>query len=181
MREGAKTSATASQNERYTSAVAECGGMLDRLAAGYEADPDKRHDLRQEIHLQLWRSFAAYDGRCSLKTWTLRVAHNTAASYVLREHRANRKLVSFEEMQRCIESAEQPMDIDRERALRDIRQVILKLKPLDRQIIISYLEGLDNSSIADITGLTPANIGMKVHRIKKILALRVRKEQSHAC
>ena len=28
------------------------------VAAGYEADAEKRHDLRQDIHLQLWRSFA---------------------------------------------------------------------------------------------------------------------------
>ena len=40
--------------------------------------------------------------------------------------------------------------------------------------------GLDAASIADITGLTPANIGMKIHRIKNILAHRIRKEQSHA-
>ena len=82
MGRGAKSSGSPEQNELYTRAVAECGRMLDRLAAGYEADPDKRRDLRQEIHLQLWRSFEAFDGRCSLKTWTLRVAHNTAASYV---------------------------------------------------------------------------------------------------
>ena len=67
---------------------------------------------------------------------------------------------------------------------REYREVIpahiLKLKPLDRQIIISYLEGMDAASIADITGLTPANIAMKIHRIKKILAHRIREEQSHA-
>jgi len=168
------------RNELYTRAAAEWGRMLDRLAAGYESDPDKRRDLRQEIHLQLWRSFEAFDGRCSLKTWTLRVAHNTAASYVIREQRVNAKLVSFEEIERTLESVDQPRDIDRERTLRDVQQVILKLKPLDRQIIISYLEGLDAAAIGDITGLTPANIGMKIHRIKKILAHRIRKEQSHA-
>ncbi len=168
------------KNELYARAAAEWGRMLDRLAAGYESDPDKRRDLRQEIHLQLWRSFEAFDERCSLKTWTLRVAHNTAASYVIREQRVNAKLVSFEEIERALESVEQPKDIDRERTLRDVQQVILKLKPLDRQIIISYLEGLDAASIGDITGLTPANIGMKIHRIKKILVHRIRKEQSHA-
>jgi len=47
--------------------------------------------------------------------------------------------------------------------------LIQRLKPLDRQIIISYLEGMDASSISDLTGLSPANISMKVHRIKKIL------------
>jgi RNA polymerase sigma-70 factor (ECF subfamily) len=180
MRSGARNSGSAEQSELYTRAAAEWGRMVDRLAGGYEADPDKRRDLRQEIHLQLWRSFEGFDGRCSLKTWTLRVAHNTAASYVIRERRVNEKLVSFEELEHSLESADQLADIDRDRALRDVQQVILKLKPLDRQIIISYLEGLDASSIAEITGLTPANVGMKIHRIKKILAHRIRKEQWHA-
>src|SRR5687768_6010762 len=100
----AKKTGSQEQNELYTRAVAECGRMLDRLPAGYEADPDKRRDLRQEIHLQLWRSFGAFDGRCSLKTWTLRVAHNTAASYVVRERRMNAKLISLEEIERTLES-----------------------------------------------------------------------------
>src|SRR5260370_35206747 len=96
MRHGAKNCGSPEGNELYTRAVSECGRMLDRLAAGYEADPDKRRDLRQEIHLQLWRSFGAFDGRCSLKTWTLRVATNTAASNAVRERRRNAKLISCE-------------------------------------------------------------------------------------
>jgi N-acetylneuraminic acid mutarotase len=35
-------------------------------------------DLLQEIHFQLWRSFAHFDHRCSLRTWVYRVAHNVA-------------------------------------------------------------------------------------------------------
>src|SRR5260370_25216877 len=96
MGRGAKSSGSPEQNELYTRAVAECGRMLDRLPAGYEADPDKRRDLRQEIHLQLSTSFGAFDGRCSLKTWTLRVAHNMAASNAVRERRRNAKLISCE-------------------------------------------------------------------------------------
>lgn len=180
MEHRAKSSGSPEQSELYTRAVAECGRMLDRLPAGYEADPDKRRDLRQEIHLQLWRSFGAFDGRCSLKTWSLRVAHNAAASYVIRERRMNAKLISFEEIERTLESVDKPKDIDLERTWREVQHLILKLRPLDRQIIISYLEGMDASSIADVTGLTPANIAMKVHRIKKILAHRIREEQSHA-
>ena len=180
MGRGAKTFGSPEQNELYARAVAECGRMLDRLPAGYEADPNKRRDLRQDIHLQLWKSLAVFDGRCSLKTWALRVAHNTAASYVIRERRINEKLIGFEEIERTLWTVEQPADIDRERTSREIHQLILKLKPLDRQIVTSYLEGMDLASIGDITGLTPANIAMKIHRIKKILAHRIREEQSHA-
>ena len=179
-RDDASDAAPTNRDELYWTAVRDFGRVLDRLAAGYESDPEKRRDLRQDIHLQLWRSFAAFDGRCSLKTWTLRVAHNTAASYVIRERRINASLVGLEEIERTLKSVDPPRDIDRDRALRDIQQVILKLRPLDRQIIISYLEGMDAVSIADITGLSAANIAMKIHRIKKILAHGIRKEQSHA-
>src|SRR3954471_12319952 len=102
----------AEQTELYTRAAAECGCMLDRLAAGYEADPDKRRDLRQEIHLQLWRSFAVFDGRCSLKTWSFRVAHNTAVSYAVREQRRNAPFVSLEEVEEMLSRGGEDSDLD---------------------------------------------------------------------
>jgi RNA polymerase sigma-70 factor (ECF subfamily) len=162
--------APAKRDELYETAVREFGRALDRLAAGYEADPERRHDLRQDIHLQLWRSFEVFDGRCSLKTWTFRVAHNTAVSYVNRERRKNTGFVSLEEIERTAPGEDREPDIDRQRALHRLSQFIRQLKPLDRQIMISYLEDLDMATIAEITGLTPANVGMKIHRIKNILS-----------
>ena len=49
--------------------LARFGQALERLATAYEADPEKRRDLVQEIHFAIWRSFAGFDGRCSLRTW----------------------------------------------------------------------------------------------------------------
>ena len=88
--------------------------------------------------------------------------------------------VSLEEIERMPPSPEGEPDIDRHRALVQISQLILKLKPLDRQIMISYLEEMDVASIADITGLSAANVGMKIHRIKSILARRFHEEQHYA-
>jgi len=168
------------RDELYETAIRESGRALDRLAAGYEADPEKRHDLRQDIHLQLWRSFEVFDGRCSLKTWTFRVAHNTAVSYVNRERRRNTRLVSLEEIERTAPGEDGEPDIDRRRALHKLSRLIRQLKPLDRQIVISYLEDMDMAAIAEITGLTPANIGMKIHRIKNVLSARFLEEKRHA-
>lgn len=159
-----------SSDERYQAAIAEYGRALDRLAAGYEADPDKRRDLRQEIHLQLWRSFDVYDGRCSLRTWTFRVAHNAAVSYVTRERRGNQPLVSLDEIERVAPGAPGLPDLDRERALQQLSRLIRALKPLDRQVVLLYLEELDAASIAEITGLSAGNVAMKIHRIKNVLA-----------
>jgi RNA polymerase sigma-70 factor (ECF subfamily) len=167
------------RDELYETAIREYGRALDRLAAGYEADPEKRHDLRQDIHLQLWRSFEVFDGRCSLKTWTFRVAHNTAVSYVNRERRKNAPFVSLEEIERTAPSGDREPDIDQQRALHRLSDFIRQLKPLDRQIMISYLEEMDAASIAEITGLSPANVGMKIHRIKSILSSRFLEEKRY--
>jgi RNA polymerase sigma-70 factor (ECF subfamily) len=167
------------QEELYASAIGEFGRALDRVAAGYEADAERRHDLRQEIHLQLWRSFAVFDGRCSLKTWTFRVAHNTAVSYVNRERRKNAGLVSLEEAERTAIAEDRRPDIDQQRALQQLSVFIRQLKPLDRQIMISYLEEMDAAAIAEITGLSPANVGMKIHRIKNILSSRFHEEKRY--
>jgi len=168
------------RDELYHGAVREFGRALDRLARGYEIDAEKRHDLRQEIHFQLWKSFERFDRRCSLKTWTFRVAHNVAVSYVNRERRTNTRLVSLEELELMTPGNEREPDCDRQRALEKLSQLILQLKPLDRQVIISYLEEMDAASIGEITGLSAANVAMKIHRIKHILAQRFQEEQKHA-
>lgn len=167
------------REELYADAIREFGRALDRLAAGYEADPEKRHDLRQDIHLQLWRSLEGFDGRCSLKTWTFRVAHNTAVSYVNRERRKNTGFVGLEEIEGTARGETREPDIDRQRALQQLSDFIRQLKPLDRQIMISYLEEMDLATIAEITGLSPANVGMKIHRIKAILASRFHEEKRY--
>jgi RNA polymerase sigma-70 factor (ECF subfamily) len=177
---GISSGGPAGRDELYATASREFGRAIDRLSAGYEADPEKRHDLRQEIHLQLWRSLAVYDGRCSLKTWTFRVAHNTAATYVQRERRTNRNFVSLEQIERTLPAGEPEPDIDQQRALEFLSAIIRRLKPLDRQIVISYLEELDTAAIAEITGLTAANVRMKMHRIRNILSARFQKEKRHA-
>jgi RNA polymerase sigma-70 factor (ECF subfamily) len=50
--------------------------------------------------------------------------------------------------------------------------LIHQLDPLDRQVILLYLEGLDAASIGDITGISGGNVATKVHRVKKVLAQR---------
>jgi len=88
------------QDDLYQEAAATYGASLDRLARAYEADPDKRRDLGQEIHLALWRSFAGWNEQCSMRTWVYRVAHNAATSHVIRQRLANAQtLLSLEELE----------------------------------------------------------------------------------
>jgi RNA polymerase sigma-70 factor, ECF subfamily len=158
-----------SQDSLYEQAAEIYGSALDRLARAYELDPEARRDLLQEIHLHLWRSFAGFDQRCSLRTWVYRVAHNVATGHVIRQRRNRDRLVSIESVESMPGSDQVEVAAGRAVALDRLSMLIERLKPLDRQIIVSYLEGMDANSISEITGLSPANIAMKVHRVKNIL------------
>jgi RNA polymerase sigma-70 factor (ECF subfamily) len=171
--------ARSSQAELYREAVDRFGAALERLGAAYEADPEKRRDLSQDIHFQLWRSFARYDGRCSLRTWSYRVAHHVAASHVMRERRVYSTLVSLEQLEALPDKAEGAESANRRLDLDRLSALIRRLKPLDRQIIVCWLEDMDAASIAEITGLSPANVAMRIHRIRKVLAKRFH-EGGHA-
>lgn len=174
------STADASQNAAYTDAVHEFGPAIERLARAYEADPEKRRDLSQEIHFQLWRSFRTYDGRCSLRTWVYRIAHHVAASHVIRERRVFADLVTLEELEALsdkaagLEAAHQRVNLHR------LSILLQRLKPLDRQVIVCYLEDMDAASIGEITGLSPGSVATRIHRIRNVLARWFHERKDHA-
>ncbi len=160
-----------SQDDLYESATVAYGAALDRLARAYEDDAEKRRDLLQEIHLALWRSFGKFDGRCSQRTWVYRVAHNAATSHIIRQRRAKTlAMISLEDLEKVSGKGERDFDSDKRETLDRLLTLIQWLKPLDRQVIVSYLEGMDAASIGEITGISPGNVATKIHRIKSILA-----------
>jgi RNA polymerase sigma-70 factor (ECF subfamily) len=175
-----------SQDSLYTDAIGAYGAALSRLARAWEADPDARLDLLQEMHLALWRSFATFDGRCSLRTWIYRVAHNAATSHVMRSRRGkSMTLVSIEEIEESREMGNLAARSDANRSFEQTQildrlyAMIHQLNPLDRQVILLYLEGVDAASIGEVTGLSCSYVATKIHRIKAILTERFHNGGNH--
>ena len=158
------------QEDLYRDATQTFGAALQRLAHAYEADPDKRRDLLQDIHLALWLSLEKYEARCSLRTWVYRIAHNTATSHVIRQHRRNsRELLSLKQIEDASDGSDPSKNADNRKSIERLFELIHRLKPLDRDLMLLYLEDLDAPSIAEITGLSPVHVRVQIHRIKAIL------------
>jgi len=164
------------QDDWYRKAVNEHGAALERLARAYEAGPEDRRDLLQEIHIALWRSFNGFDERCTLRTWVYRVAQNIAVTHIYRSRKTEKlNLLSIEDL----EESERPAatdstatTVETQLILVQLYALIQRLNPAERQIITLYLEGLDAASIGEITGISPGYVATKIHRIKQILANR---------
>jgi RNA polymerase sigma-70 factor (ECF subfamily) len=164
---------TSSQDELYRQVATDFGAALQRLTRVYEANAERRRDLLQEIHLALWQSFARFDGRCSFRTWVYRVAHNVATSHVIRDSRANaRVFVGLDALETLSGEDSDELAIERRDALERLQWLIHRLGLPDRQVMLSYLEGMDAASIGEITGISAGNVATRIHRIKNILARR---------
>jgi len=162
----------ANQDELYAEAVAAYGAALERLARAYVTDPDRARDLLQDIHVALWQSLSRFEGRCSLRTWTYRVAHNVATSQVVRRRAGAPTLVGLDELEETPAAIDADEALDAHRALTRLQALVHRLKPLDRQLMLLYLEGIDAASIGEVTGLSAGNVATKIHRIKVVLARR---------
>lgn len=170
----------ARQDELFREVIGSYRPALARLARAYEADPAQVNDLLQEIYFSLWKSLSRYESRCSIRTWTYRVAHNVAVNHVLRSRRARQlETLTLDDLDGQVDCALDLDDaIDDSRRLERVLALIRRLEPRDRQIMILYLEGESALSIAEITGMSPGNINTKICRIKKALC-RHAAEQSH--
>jgi RNA polymerase sigma-70 factor (ECF subfamily) len=93
-----------------------------------------------------------------------------AASYVIRERRILSSLVTLEELETLPDQAKGPETAYQRLNFDRLSALIQRLKPLDRQVIVCYLEDMDAASIGEVTGLSPGNVAIRIHRIKNVLA-----------
>ncbi len=137
-------------------------GILYRIVYTYCPDPADREDLVQEMTLQLWRSFTRFDGRGKFSTWMYRICLNVAISHGRRERRRTRRLIP--EGDRFLEGVEDlPPDSEDVRRLMDYVQA---LDPLNRALILLYLDGNSYRDIAEVLGISETNVATKLNRLK---------------
>jgi RNA polymerase sigma factor (sigma-70 family) len=151
--------------ERFQTLVDEHKKILYKVCNSYCRDRDARDDLAQEIIIQLWRSFDRFDERYRFSTWMYRIALNVAISFYRRENTRTRYLISDEEhlLEAIHEKENQPDDI------RLLYEFIEGLDPLNKALVLLYLDGNDYQEIADVLGISETNAATKINRLKNKL------------
>jgi RNA polymerase sigma-70 factor (ECF subfamily) len=120
--------------------------------------------------MALWESLARFDGRSALGTWVYRVAHNTATSICIRRKSARVQLVNLEDIELPAAAVDRERSFDERQGTERLLALIQRLRPLDRQVMLLYLEDLDARAIGEVVGLSAANVATKIHHVKKVLA-----------
>lgn len=133
----------------------------------YTSEKVQLGDLYQEVLINLWQGFDKFRGDAKISTWIYRTAINTCITW----HRRNNKhnlLVPLDEL--TVEAIAE--DSSKTKNLQEMYQMISCLEPLEKAIVTLWLDENSYDDIASITGLSRANVAVKLHRIKDKLVKR---------
>lgn len=144
---------------------------LIRMAGENEAE-----DLTQEVFIKISRALPDFRGEARLSTWIYKIATNTALDKLRHPstHQQKTKRISIDAVEEIEEdrnawTGEQTKDSE-QRIIRQemngcIREVIDRLPESYRTIIVlSELEGMKDSEIAEILGLSLQTAKIRLHR-----------------
>ena len=154
---------------------AEYAGMVHQLCLGFvRGRTQEADDLSQEVFVQVWRHLGEFRQEASAKTWLYRITVNACLQYTRKlERRRERELTTPDEV------ADGPTDHATDTVgsqLERLYAAIGTLPEIDRLIYMLTLEGQTNAQIADVTGLTPGALRVRIHRSRQTL----RKKLTHA-
>ena len=148
--------------DQFTALLRQYGGLIHKVAYAYCRNATDREDVVQEIAAQLWRAQDRYDPSLKATTWVYRIALNVAISFYRRErrHRDGRQPIE-DHLLAVPDEATAPSE-----AIQILLRCIEDLDAVNKALVLLYLDGNDYASIASVLGLTPTNVGTKLHRIK---------------
>jgi len=169
-------SLTVDEEEIFLRRIDQYRGIIRKVAAGYTSTPADQKDLSQEIMLQLWRAYPRYSPDRSFSTWMYRIALNVAISFLRRNTRLVRQTVPLDDLARELpdESASAGQDDERVAIL---HRLIAMLDPLNRALLLLYLDDRSYREIADILGITETNVATKLSRLKERLRQTLTKQE----
>jgi RNA polymerase sigma-70 factor (ECF subfamily) len=148
--------------------------LIFKVANSYGRGRADIEDLAQEIATQSWRAYPTYDPARSFSTWLYRIALNVAISWLRTEATRRRRSVPFEAQ---LHDSAVSDAFDSDDGSRILRGFINSQGPLDRALLLLYLEERPGNEIAEILGITPTSVTTRVNRLKE--RLRAYAENEH--
>ena len=163
----AAMTATDDRRDAFSALLQRHRGIVFKVANTYSRLAEDRDDLAQEIAARLWHAYPKYDPARSFSTWMYRVALNVAISHVREQTMRDRHdAVPLDEGMHDLADAG-GVDHERDQHIRLLQGFIQRQPPLERALLLLYLEDRPQREIAEILGLTENNVSTKIGRLKQ--------------
>ncbi|MDR1738254.1 MAG: sigma-70 family RNA polymerase sigma factor [Candidatus Symbiothrix sp.] len=156
----------------FAELVSKYKDMIFSVVMKITGNREDAEDLLQEIFIKIYRTMDQFRETSEFSTWIYRIAYTTTISE-LRKRKVY--FSSIEDNTTALETAD---DDEQETALKlEYLDAALKKLPPNENFLITlyYLDEQSVDAISEISGLTTANVKVKLHRIRKKLAFEINK------
>ena len=133
-------------------------------------------ELTQDTFLKAFQHLASFKGKSQFSTWIYRIAYNTALTALRKKHI---ELIVDEKLWHIISDTETDnlLNNTSERQIEKLREAIELLSAEEKALItFFYEEEKGINEIATITRQSKSNIKVKLHRLRKKLAVYMLRE-----
>lgn len=151
----------------YQASIHPYAGIIIKICRAYTDNPEDFEDYFQEVCLQIWKSKDNFKEKSEWSTWVYRIALNVCLTMIKKK----RVKTEYLEGQHNPMSTEEKDWTEEAENIQHLYQAIRTLPEIERAIILLYLEEKSYKEIAQIMGIKPNHIGVKINRIKKRLKL----------
>lgn len=148
----------------YTSSIVPYAPIIIKICRAYTNSQEDYEDYYQEVCLQIWKSRDNFKGHSQWSTWIYRISLNVCLT-LLKKNKKKQDIPTDNILAENIEENHFFTD----ESLNYLYAAIKKLTEVDRAVILLYLEEKSYKEIADITGTSSNNIGVRITRIKSRL------------
>jgi RNA polymerase sigma-70 factor (ECF subfamily) len=133
-------------------------------------DMDLAQDIIQETFFRTWRYISSSDTEIeNLKNFLYRVANNLIIDYYRKKYKQPISIEDISEKE-IIYEPDQEKQAEQRISKNAAEKYLAEVKEEYRQILIyRYVDDLSIKEISEITGKTPNNIGVIIHRALKAL------------
>ena len=138
--------------------------IAHKICRVYTTSSDEHKDLQQEMMYQLWKSYTDFDGRSKFSTWMYRVCLNTALTYRRKDKTDRYESLSDYHFE-IAEHTEQKM----EEQMKVLFLAIGTLSPLNKAIVLLYLDDLSYEEIAEELNLPLGTVKSRIFFTRKAL------------
>jgi RNA polymerase sigma factor (sigma-70 family) len=161
----AAMTATDDRQAAFSALLQRHRGIVFKVANTYARLAEDRDDLAQEIAARLWHAYPKYDPARSFSTWMYRVALNVAIGHVREQTvRGRHDAVPLDEDMHDLADG---VDHERDQHIRLLQGFIARQPPLERALLLLYLEDRPQREIAEILGISESNVSTKIGRLKQ--------------
>jgi RNA polymerase sigma-70 factor (ECF subfamily) len=132
---------------------------------------EEAEDITQEIFIKVYQSLEQFQEKSAFSTWLYRIAYNATLSEI---RKRKMTFTSCDTDRECEEISEEIADGEKEKKLSCLEEALKRLPPDERLLItLFYLNEQTVEEISVISRLSPANVKVKLHRIRKKLAITI--------